>query len=374
MFAAKRPQDRPITNRLQLVALAVVILAGVIALDWPITFTTATATPARPSPIADQTAQAEQRSVADVAETVNPAVVTITNLQQRRNLFPSQPAFRLPIPFGVGSGFIIDKEGHVVTNYHVVQGGSAFEVEFYDGTVVSAHLVGGDAFQDVAVLKLDLGPGQNVPGVATFGDSDIVRPGDQVVAIGSPFGELTNTVSAGTVGAVDRELDTGTGYRLPNLIQHSAPIYEGNSGGPLVNMAGEVIGMNVAKSVRSMGGSPRDSGIGFAIASNAVKEIVQQLIDQGRVLRPYLGIQSQPLPGGQAVVDAQPDSPAATAGLQPGDVITAVDGQRIDQRNPFVNLLIFGHQPGDVVQLTIDRNGQELTVEVVLDERPADVD
>jgi len=356
-------------NAIKIFLLAALLISGIAALNWPITFATATFT-TEATPAANATTT--ESSVADVAERANPAVVTITNYQSPRNPFTGEVDDSRLLPVGKGSGYIIDEDGHVVTNSHVVEGGAAFEVEFADGTTAEATLLGQDPFQDVAVLQIELGEGQTVPGVLTLGDSDTVRPGDRVIAIGSPYGEFTNTVSDGSVGAVHRELDTGF-YRLPNLIQHSAPLYEGNSGGPLLNLNGEVIGMNVAKAIRSSYPGQSDPGIGFAIESNAVKEIVDEILTTGRVHRPYLGIVGQPIEGGHAVTDVEPDTPAADAGLEPGDVIVSVDGTRITERSPFLNLLIFAHKPGDTIELGIVRDGRELTVSVTLGVRPVDL-
>jgi S1-C subfamily serine protease len=319
-------------------------------------------------------------SVADVAAQVNPAVVTITNLQTQVNPFSGQAADNgEAVPVGAGSGFIIDDAGHVVTNYHVVAGGESFEVRFYDGTTVSAKLVGGDQLQDVAVLQLDLTSGQTVPGTAKLGDSASMRAGDQVIAIGSPYGELTNSVTTGTVNAVDRELDTGQGYALPNLLQHDASIYPGNSGGPLVNLNGEVIGINVAKAAYTTGMDNSDS-IGFAVEIDAVKNIVNQIIADGTFDRAYLGVQAQPVASrdqqtiaGQGIVAVEPGGPAEDAGLQAGDIITAVDGVTLDQDHQFINLVIFDHKPGDTVALTVNRNGNTQQISVTLGTRPADL-
>jgi S1-C subfamily serine protease len=374
------------------VVIAAVLLLGVAAVNWPITF--ATATPSSSTPTAqvsqsaasaastattqgtstqNQSSQVSDQAASAVAAKANPAVVTVTNYQPPRNPFTNQAESGQAVPYGVGSGYIIDEEGHVVTNNHVVEGGTAFEVQLYDGTTVSATVVGTDPFQDVAVLKLDLKAGQKVPGLLTFGDSNTVQPGDQVIAIGTPYGQYANTVTTGSVGAVDRALDTGQGYALPNLIQHSAPIYEGDSGGPLLNMSGQVIGMNVAKATQSqIGLSGNDqNGIGFAIASDAVKNVVDQIVANGKVSRAYLGVKSEALQGGQGVVSVESNSPAAAAGLQAGDIITALNGQSIDDTHPFLNMLIFDHKPGDKVELTVDRNGQEITVSVTLGDRPA---
>jgi len=194
---------------------------------------------------------AQDKSVADVYAAANPAVVTITTfvdpstLQQAQGgqQVPGMPGQQLPgqgqtpsdngstdsgsnlVEYASGSGFIIDEQGHVVTNNHVVEGAAAFQVRYSDGTVETATLVGTDPFQDVAVLKIDLAAGAKVPGTVSWGDSSQMRPGDEVVAIGTPYGEFNNTVSDGMIGAVDGDLNSGGGYSLPNLIQHDAAIY-----------------------------------------------------------------------------------------------------------------------------------------------------
>jgi len=267
----------------------------------------------------------------------------------------------------------------VVTNWHVVDGGDQFEVQFADGTKVPATLVGGDRYQDVAVLQLDLSGGQKVPGVAKLGDSSTMRAGDLVVAIGSPYGELTNSVSSGEINAVDRDLDTGEGYELANLFQHDAAIYPGNSGGPLINDQGEVIGINVAKATYTNGMQSGDS-IGFAIEIDAVKDIVNQIIQNGSYDRAYIGISTQMVVSrdgqsitGNQVMEVSADTPAADAGLQVGDVVTAVDGKAIDQDNQFVDMAILDHKPGDKITLTVERNGQSQDIEVTLGTRPSDL-
>jgi S1-C subfamily serine protease len=353
---------------LKVTAVLAVLLLALIALNGPITFAgTGSATAAVTS--AEQTSDS---TIADVAAQANPATVTVLNLQQQNDFFGQSSNDVVPV--GAGSGYIIDEQGHVVTNAHVVAGGAEFQVKLYDGTTVDATLVGADEYQDVAVLKLDLASGQKVPGTVSFGDSSTVRAGDTVIAIGSPFGEFNNTVTAGIVNATDRSLDTGYGFELPNLVQHDAEIYPGNSGGPLLNTDGAVIGMNVAKAVDPTVGNAGagDVNIGFAIESNAVKAIVDELIATGKVARPYLGIRTQPTTDGQGVMSVETDSPAAAAGLQAGDIITAIDGQKIDQDHSFINQLIFGHKPGDVVKLTVDRSGDEVTLSVTLGERPAE--
>jgi len=317
-------------------------------------------------------------TVADVAAAVNPAVVTVTNLQKPVNPNTGQTESGQDMPVGSGSGFIISEDGYVVTNNHVTEGGDEFTVTFMDGTIVPATFVGSDSLQDVAVLKLDLSGGEKVPATVKIGDSSTLRSGDTVIAIGSPYGELTNTVTTGTVNAMDRSLDTGEGYDLPNLIQHDANIYPGNSGGPLVNLQGEVVGINVAKAFSSS--TTGADGIGFAIESNAVKDIVTEIVDTGSYARAYLGISAQPIVGqdgqsiaGEGVMEVSTGTPAEDAGLQAGDVITAVDGVTLDGDHQFINETIMNHKPGDTVKLTVDRNGQTQEVTVTLGTRPADL-
>ncbi|MCC6705516.1 MAG: trypsin-like peptidase domain-containing protein [Thermomicrobiales bacterium] len=330
------------------------------------------------------TQQTGSFSVADIVEQVNPAVVTVTNLQTMVNPYTGQSTSDAPVAVGSGSGFIISEDGYLVTNYHVTQGGEAFEVRLLDGTIVPATYVGGDQLQDVAVLKLELEAGQTVPAVAPLGDASQLRAGDEVVAIGSPYGELTNSVTTGIVNATGRDLDTGAGYALPNLIQHDADIYPGNSGGPLLNAEGEVIGINVAKATYTTGMNQTDS-IGFAISIDAARAIIDGVIEDGQYDRAYLGVEAQPVASfqnrgqaaqvaGQQIMTILEGGPAAEAGLQPGDIVTAVNDVTIDQDNRFINLVVLDHDPGDTISLTVMRDGQEMTIEVTLGVRPAELD
>lgn len=334
---------------------------------------------ATPTATAQTTASdATDKTVEQVYAAANPAVVTVTTLGQ-----PSQANGRVfgqpngaigttgqDQPLSSGSGFIWDSDGHVITNAHVVAGGDSFTVTFSDGTTVDATLVGADTYADVAVLQVELADGQTLPAVATIGDSASVAAGQTVVAIGSPYGELTNTVSEGIVGATGRSLASSAGtYDLTDLIQHDASIYPGNSGGPLLNLAGEVVGINVATLSDTQTG--QTSGIGFALSIDSVRPMITDIIATGSFARPYLGIQSQVTQdGGQGVVAVDPDGPSADT-LQAGDLITAVDGTDIGFDTPFLNEL-FQHQPGDSVDLTIQRDGKSQTVSVTLGERPAD--
>ncbi|MCO5223557.1 MAG: trypsin-like peptidase domain-containing protein [Thermomicrobiales bacterium] len=348
----------------------------------------------QPNPVAAQDlAAAQQQSVADVYAAANPAVVTITTfvdastLQQAQGQqIPGMPNQQLPgqdqlppaengaagsnlVEYASGSGFIVDDAGHVVTNNHVVAGAVAFQVRYSDGTVETASLVGADPFQDVAVLKIDLAEGASVPGTVAWGDSSTMRPGDEVVAIGTPYGEFNNTVSDGMIGALDGDLNSGGGYSLPNLIQHNAAIYPGNSGGPLLNMAGQVVGINVAKAYGDVN-STVDEGFNFAIESNVAQAIVDEIIATGHYARPYLGIQAQATMQGVAVMEVETNGPAAMGGLQAGDVITGIAGDASIDPSEALDTILFEKKPGDTVTLEVVRNGQNTTVDVTLGERP----
>jgi 2-alkenal reductase len=321
--------------------------------------------------------------VADVAERANAAVVTVYTYvgdagvgsafpPADRNvaLPPVDDDGRAPTPLGAGSGWILTEDGHVVTNAHVVQDADSFVVQYFDGTQVEADLIGTDDFQDVAVLKVSLDGGDKVPGVATIGDSASLRPGDAVVAIGSPLGEFTNSVSDGIVGGLERALDTGHGTTLANLIQHDAEISPGNSGGPLLNMQGEVIGMNVAKVETTGTNGATATGLNFAIDGNTVVDIAETIVaTNASITFPYLGIQTRATEAGALVVAVEPGGPAARAGLAEGDTVSSVDGAAVDGENGLMDVL-FEHDPGDTVALGVERSGGSIEIDVVLGERP----
>lgn len=304
---------------------------------------------------------------------VKPAVVTVIN-----TLPASQTFFGEVIePQASGSGVIIDEKGYIVTNNHVVEEAQRLDVIYADGSKKEATLVGADKYSDLAVIKVD----GAVPAMAELGDSSTLQPGEPVTAIGSPLGDFKGTVTVGVVSALDRRLDTGQGYMMENLIQTDAAINPGNSGGPLINALGQVIGINTAIVGRSTYAGTVAEGLGFAIPSNTVKAVAQQLIEKGYVERPYLGIEyatitprlasAYDLPADQGVYVQRvaSGSPAATAGLQEGDIITAINDQTIDEDNPLTNVLWRFHV-ADEVRLTVLRQGEELSVDVTLTQHP----
>ena len=375
-----------------LAAMTVAALAGAVAggsaVYWAVRDRLANApAPAQPpqasapaAPPSEQHIQVEvNTAVEEAVARVGPAVVTVvSHLRPRQAVdffgFPTGPA---QAPTASGSGVIISPDGYLITNNHVVEGAESLEVIFRDGQTVSARLVGVDRFADIAVLKVE-GP---LPGAAEFGNSDVLNPGETVIAIGSPLGDFKNTVTVGVVSATGRSLDTGGDYKMEDLIQTDAAINHGNSGGPLVNLAGQVIGINTLV-VRGNGNSyDQAEGLGFAIASNTVRAVSEQLIAKGFVSRPYLGISwglitpdvaranGLPVEWGIYVREVGSGSPAADAGLRPGDILTAIDGQPLDGDHPFINTLL-NFSAGQAVQVTVMRNGQTLGVQVTLGERP----
>jgi 2-alkenal reductase len=317
--------------------------------------------------------QAELFSLADMVEQVNPAVVTVINKQTFGGFYDQSGE---PQTAGTGTGFFISKDGYLVTNNHVVEGSEELSVIFADGTQVDATLVGTDPLTDLAVIKVD----GDIPGYVELGDSSALRPGDHVIAIGSPLGAYTNTVTEGIVSGIGRRVQ-GTSAAVDNLIQHDAAINPGNSGGPLFTLDGKVVGVNTLVVRQSGNGIPAE-GLGFAIPSDTVAQVSQAIITNGQVERPYLGITFLPLSPtasatlgldvdyGALIQEIQP-GPASDAGLQVDDVITHIDGIAIDEDNTLTDLL-FQHKPGDTVELTVHRSStsETLTVDVTLGTRP----
>jgi len=291
---------------------------------------------------------------------------------------------------GVGSGFVYDDKGHIVTNNHVVSDGIQFTVSFLDGTVLSATLVGQDPDTDLAVLKIDPKDMQLKP--LKLGNSSNLKIGEQIIAVGNPF-ELAGSVTLGIVSQKGRLLPTERGYLIPGIIQIDAAVNPGNSGGPLLNSRGEVVGVTTA--IESMTG--QFAGIGYAISSNIVARVVPVLIEKGRYTHSYLGISGIELNSaiadaigikakqGFLVTNVSPGSPAASAGIRAGnrtitvsgqsikvggDVIVAINGIPVKGLDDILTYLVEKTSPGDKITLTVIRNGVTMDISVTLGERP----
>ncbi len=342
----------------------------------------------------------EQLLASDLAELyqyVSPGVVTIW----RFDGFGSTQDQNLPT--GQGSGFVIDHEGHIVTNQHVIEGADEIEVNFSSGLKAWAELVGSDSDSDLAVLKVDVSQEDLVP--LPLGDSDLVRVGDFVVAIGNPFG-LSGTMTIGIVSALDRTLASqnvapgGGVFTSGDIIQTDAAINPGNSGGPLINLQGQVIGVNQAIRTESFSvvGESVNSGVGFVIPVNTVHQVISSIIEFGRYRYPYLGIAMMgedlwnlkiiealglpPDTAGVYVTDVTPGGPAEQAGLiggtqrtavgvnAGGDLIIAIDGYPIRRNGDLLSYLINNTQVDQVVTLTILRDGEELDISLTIGARP----
>jgi S1-C subfamily serine protease len=383
--SAPRPRTQTIEAKRNAGAgtiLGASLLAAVLASGG--TFAALTATGALDRPAAAPQANAdpagvrqpiqidESSAIVDVAAKAGPAVVKIST----RGVDETDPALEQS---GVGSGLIFDTTGWILTNRHVVAGSSTLTVELKDGTRYPARTYGIDTLTDLAIVKIEA---SGLTG-ATIGDSDALRVGQLVVAIGSPLGTFSNTVTSGIVSATGREIQT-EGSTLNNLIQTDAAINPGNSGGPLLDATGAVIGINTAIARDS-------SGIGFSIPINLAKPLMEQAIAGKELQRPYIGILyesidaqtakelSLPVKVG-ALVSREPDangeppvkpgSPAAAAGIQPGDIITAIGDTKIDTEHP-LNAVLAQSAPGDTVTLQILRGGETLSIDVTLAVRPA---
>ena len=315
------------------------------------------------------------------AETIykrdSPGVVDITVTESASDgtgggLSPFAPGGGSQQAKAEGTGFVYDKNGDIITAAHVVSGATAISVKFSDGTSAKAKLVGSDPSSDTAVIKVSVAASKLTP--LSLADSSSVAPGEGVVAIGSPFG-YTESISAGIVSAIGRDIEAPNGYTIPNAIQTDAAINHGNSGGPLIDTSGEVIGINVQIATDGDGSSSSSSsnaGVGFAVPSNSVKSVVDDLIAGKTVEHAYLGVaigDSQSGSGAQ-VGTVRAASPAAKAGLKVGDVITAVNGTSIANANQLTTA-ISEHQPGDQLHLTVTRGGSTLNLVATLGTRPA---
>ncbi|NJN15954.1 MAG: PDZ domain-containing protein [Oscillochloris sp.] len=301
---------------------------------------------------------------------VSPAVVTVISQTAEGN--------------GSGSGVIISDRGYIVTNNHVVESARNLAVVFADSSRREAELIGTDPLNDIAVIRVE----GSLPGIAEIGDATLLQPGETVLAIGSPLGNFRNTVTSGVISALNRSVGP-----MEGLIQTDAAINSGNSGGPLINLAGQVVGINtlVVRNDFNFGNAAPVEGLGFAVPSTIFRNIVDQLIATGEVRYPFLGVSYLSLDGQlaaelnlpvqsgalirssqQGVPAVQPGTAAERAGLQEGDIITAIDDEQLDGMTSLRQVLL-QRRPGDTVRLTFLRDGEEQTVEVTLGERPSDL-
>src|SRR5574340_599738 len=311
-----------------------------------------------------------ETTITQAVKTVGPAVVTVVGT------VPGQQTFfgRTSDSEVSGSGFFVSDKGYVITNNHVVEGTQSVHIILSDGSDQPATVVGTDKYNDIAVLK-STGP---VPAVAALGDSDVLQPGESVIAIGSPLGDFKNSVTVGVVSATGRSIDTGQGYKVEGVVQTDAAINQGNSGGPLVNLAGQVIGVNTLI-VRGSGNGAVAEGLGFAIPIDTAQAVASQIIDKGYFAHPFVGITYQPitpaiasayrLPAqwGAYVSRVASGSPGGDAGLQRGDIITSVGGTTLDETHSYLNAL-YSYKPGDQVTLGIVRGDKTLQLQVTLGE------
>jgi|HigsolmetaAR201D_1030396.scaffolds.fasta_scaffold04827_5 2-alkenal reductase len=334
----------------------------------------------------------QQRLLVELYRRVNLSVVSI-EVAGQLSARDGQP-FGQDVPFGQGSGFLYDDQGHIVTNNHVVDDANLFQVNFADGSVIEARLIGRDPGSDLAVLKVDELPPGAVP--LRLADSNKVEVGQTAIAIGNPFG-LQNTLTVGVISGLGRSLSGPASsqgrFSIPNVIQTDAAINPGNSGGPLLNIYGEVIGINTA--IRSQSGT--FEGVGYAVPSNAVARVVPALIRDGSYAHPWMGIVMRsvtPLLSnhfnlaarqGVLIIEVQANSPADKAGLRggktdgvyaginilyDGDIVIAVDEKKVLSSDDLLSYLELETSVGDTVMLTVLRDGEQIQLPLTLGARP----
>ena len=374
-YTAVVPTSRP--GRLRGIAGLLLLLLGFVAGAAWSTLRQSSPVPreaARPRTVTPRTAlTVEERSVTRLFEQASPSVVFITSIALRTDLFRLNV---MQLPRGTGSGFVWDEHGHVVTNYHVLAEGNAFEVTLADQSTWEAEVVGFEPDKDLAVLRITAPP-ERLPPI-TVGSSHDLKVGQQVLAIGNPFG-FDQTLTTGVISALGREIESMARIPIRDVIQTDAAINPGNSGGPLLDSAGRLIGVNTA--IYSPSGSY--AGIGFAIPVDTVNWVVPQLIAFGRLQRPSLGLglaadQISRRLGveGLLVLSVEPGSGADRAGVQPttrdrwgrlrlGDILVAVDSEPVTSHGD-LQLLLERRQPGEQVVLTLLRDGRTIDVEVTL--------
>lgn len=324
---------------------------------------------------------AEQQSVFNqIYDGVSQSVVAITIAQENTN----DDGDTFFVPISSGSGFVVDTEGHIVTNYHVIASADRIEVSMFDGTITDAEIIGTDPDSDLAVIKIDVPQDRLIP--VTFADSDNLVVGQTVLALGNPF-QNDWTLTSGIISALNRSIGSlAPRFSIGGVIQTDAAINPGNSGGPLLNLNGEVIGVNAQINSQTRS----NSGVGFAIPSNLVMRVMQELIETGSVDYSFMGITAPPLGinldiqevynlpdnlRGVPIEEVFPDTPAAEAGLRSAtatevDVITAINDIPIANFDELIGYLGINTRPGDTVTLTVYRNGERIQLDMTLTSRP----
>ena len=305
-----------------------------------------TSSTSAPAPAAPVTSARSATDVSALYERVSPGVVSIETGS------------------GTGSGFVIDEQGHIVTNEHVIEGADTVRVRFDEGAPISARVVGEDPSSDLALLKIDAGDRKLTP--LTLGSSKSLKVGQPAIAIGSPF-RLQGTLTTGVISAIGRSIGSQGNFSIDGVVQTDAAINPGNSGGPLLDAAGRVIGVNAQ--IASTSGS--NDGVGFAIPVDTVKEVVPALKAGREIKRPYLGVSTGDAATGSGALVASviAGGPADRAGLRPGDRIVAIGGEKVTQSTD-VSGLVTARKPGDKLAIRISRGGDERTLSVTLGTRP----
>jgi putative serine protease PepD len=329
--------------------------AGAVALSHHSSSTPKTAAPPA---TARNVAASSTLSVGQIARQSSPGVVEIDASVQTQSPFPGGDSSRSSAE---GTGFVYDAKGDIVTNAHVIDGGGSIRVKFPDGSTYKATVVGSDDSTDLAVLHVEAPASKLTP--LELGDSSTISVGDGVVAIGNPFG-LDNTVTTGIVSALNREISAPDNTPIEGAIQTDAAINHGNSGGPLFNLAGNVIG--ITSQIQSDSGG--NDGVGFAIPSNMIRTVVSQLISTGKAQHALLGVNVQTALNGVSVAAVESGSGAANGGVKTGDVITAIDGTQVTSAER-LRAVIASHKPGDTLKLTVRRGSDSKTLSVTLGSR-----
>src|SRR4051812_45773798 len=312
------------------------------------------------SPTSTTTTVTQRTPSAAVADLKTSGALTVNEIYRRTK----QSVVEIRTGDGEGTGFVIDAKGDIVTNQHVVADADTVTVLFADGTRATGRVVGTDASSDVAVVRVDVPSSKLAP--LTFADSEQVKVGDAVVAIGSPYG-LAGTVTTGILSALDRTITSPSDYSITGALQTDAAINPGNSGGPLLDAAGHVIGLNAQIESSSNG----NTGVGFALAGNAVRKVAEQIVAGRSGEHAYLGVQlGDATAGGAQIGTVRSSGPADDAGVRDGDVIVAIDGRRVATGDDAVGV-IDAAAPGDGLTLTVRRDGVTRTIRVTLGTRPA---